>query len=378
MNKYVVLLLACCFIACKSDDQAQTAVLKETGLFSITIPEIGNEAGPALQYLADSNELLYLVMNRDNGTTPLYHIDLATRKIAKTTYFSFSGGNPLVVHGFQYHNRDSIFLTNFFKDTIFLAKLSGNVTRAMPYSYVNTASTQTVNRLIPFPTEPFVVKKGKLLMSPYISPEPRLYYDKRGLLFSYDLKSGIMEDMGVRFPKDYVMSPFFSTDSYYCYDGKNVVFSAQSSHDIWVYNLENQKFSQYPCPTSYFKGFINNDRKAQDFKSALHTLVNHTTYQDIAYDSYREVYYRFVHPGEDEPADSKNLALYGQSFPTMSIIVMDKEFHKIGETLFTGSKFNFFCYYIDKEGLKISTNVPSSPDYDANLLRFTNLKLIRS
>jgi|GEM_PF-6608340 len=378
MTKYIVLLLACCFIACKSDDKSEAAVLKEAGSFSIAIPDIGNEAGPALQYLAESNELLYLVMNRDNGTTPLYHIDLATRKIASTTYFSFRGGSPLIVHGFQYHNRDSIFLTNFFKDTIFLANVSGRVTKAMPYTYVNKASAQTVNRLIPFPTEPFIVRNGKLVVSPYISPEPRLYYDKRGLLFSYDLKSGIMEDMGIRFPQDYILSPFFSTDSYYCYDGKNIVFSAQSSHDIWVYNLKDRKFSRFPCATSYFKGFIKNDKKAQDFKSALHTLVNHTTYQDIAYDPYRKVYYRFVHPGEDEPADSKNLALYGQSFPTMSIIIMDSEFNKIGETLFEGSKFNFFCHYIDKDGLNVSTNVPSSPNYNADVLRFTNLKLIRS
>lgn len=370
--------MAVLLASCQTNVSSSLVTLKASGSFEIPIPLIGNESGPALHHLPRSNRLLYLATDRDKGTTPLYEIDLATRKVVKTTNFTWRGEAPLVVHGFQYHNRDTIFLTNFFKDSIFLAKSTGEITKVMPYSYVNTASSQQVNRLIPFTAEPFILRKGQLIMSPYISPEPPRHYDRRGLLFAYNLKNGIMRDLKVRFPKDYVLSPFFSTDSYYCYDGKNVVFSPQSSHNVWVYNLDTREFRQFPCPTAYFKGFIRNTKKAEDFKTALHTLVNHTTYQDIAYDPYRQVYYRFVHPGEDEPADSKKLALYGQSFPTMSIIVMDKEFNKIGETLFTGSKFNYFCYYIDKEGLKISTNVPSSRNYNANVLRFTNLKLIRS
>lgn len=100
-------------------------------------------------------------------------------------------------------------------------------------------------------------------------------------------------------------------------------------------------------------------------------------YGEILYDSYRNVYYRFARR-EIPITDSQGNINIWENKPC-SIIILDEQFQKIGETLLEPNK----SYYprdsfIGKKGLYISNNHPQNPALDENKLKFTIFKLTKN
>ena len=77
-------------------------------------------------------------------------------------------------------------------------------------------------------------------------------------------------------------------------------------------------------------------------------------YGDLIYDSYRKVYYRFAYPKVSLNKDMNwwGKAVYGRK--KFSVMVLDEDFHVIGETLFPEGIYNSFVFFINKDGLYIS------------------------
>jgi hypothetical protein len=58
-----------------------------------------------------------------------------------------------------------------------------------------------------------------------------------------------------------------------------------------------------------------------------------------------------------------------------SIIILDKDFNIIGETLFSDYKYCSGSMFVDEDGLYIRSNHFKSPDFDEDKLMFTCLEL---
>ena len=93
------------------------------------------------------------------------------------------------------------------------------------------------------------------------------------------------------------------------------------------------------------------------------------------YDPFREIYYRFVVIGNDP--DSRVSPQKAISYsPHFSIILLDKNFKKIGEVTFeNNSNYVFTNSFIGLKGLYISNNHPDNPTNEEDYLSFTLFEL---
>ena len=75
---------------------------------------------------------------------------------------------------------------------------------------------------------------------------------------------------------------------------------------------------------------------------------------DLIYDPYREVYYRFAYPKVSLVNDMNwwGKSIFGRT--KFSVIILDKDFQIIGETLFPESIYNSYVFFVREDGLYIS------------------------
>lgn len=93
-------------------------------------------------------------------------------------------------------------------------------------------------------------------------------------------------------------------------------------------------------------------------------------YGNILYDSYREIYYRIAYPKTDIDASIRPLELMDYGRKNFSIIILDKKFNKIGETLFPDYTYNSVQMFIREDGLYISESHYLNPGFSDDRLNF--------
>ena len=100
-------------------------------------------------------------------------------------------------------------------------------------------------------------------------------------------------------------------------------------------------------------------------------------YGDLMYDPYREVYYRFAYPKTelDDKINWMGKAVYGRK--KFSVIILDKDFQIIGETLFPEAIYNPYASFVSKEGLYISRDYQMNYDQSEDFMTFELFKLIK-
>ena len=77
-----------------------------------------------------------------------------------------------------------------------------------------------------------------------------------------------------------------------------------------------------------------------------------------------------VYPRENLSLDESFSDLWQSGRSRFSIIILDKDFHIIGETLFPGNHYRSDLYYVTSEGLFISDSHYKKPDNDEDVLSF--------
>ena len=106
-------------------------------------------------------------------------------------------------------------------------------------------------------------------------------------------------------------------------------------------------------------------------KDALYNTVTYSSFTEIIYDKYRNVYYRFFYPGIEIDKTDDNLASKANHFEKMSILILDEKLNKIGETFFD-NKLRFYSNFITKEGLFVCSNLPQEKSEN---IKYTLLEL---
>ena len=159
------------------------------------------------------------------------------------------------------------------------------------------------------------------------------------------------------------------------YDGKNFIYSFYVDEDILVTSIDHAEVKRIKAKSKY----INTPDEKLDFESesAPIKVLTLARYGDLIYDPYREVYYRFAYP-KTELEDNVNWwgkAIYGRK--KFSVIILDKDFQIIGETLFPEAIYNPYASFVSKEGLYISRDYQMNYDQSEDFMTFELFKLIK-
>ena len=160
------------------------------------------------------------------------------------------------------------------------------------------------------------------------------------------------------------------------YDGKNFIYSFYVDEDILVTSIDHAEVKRIKAKSKY----INTPDEKLDFESesAPIKVLTLARYGDLIYDPYREVYYRFAYP-KTELEDNVNWwgkAIYGRK--KFSVIILDKDFQIIGETLFPEAIYNPYASFVSKEGLYISRDYQMNYDQSEDFMTFELFKLVEN
>lgn len=135
------------------------------------------------------------------------------------------------------------------------------------------------------------------------------------------------------------------------FNGKDFIYSFYVCEDVFVVSMDHSDIRRVKVKSRHID---SPTEQQKDTEQGPRLYLELPRYGDLIYDSYRKVYYRFAYPKVSLNKDMNwwGKAVYGRK--KFSVMVLDEDFHVIGETLFPEGIYNSFVFFINKDGLYIS------------------------
>ena len=369
---YCVLLVVSCNIDKNSKDQYVELKITDS-VISLNIPPSLSPTVRNVQYLS-LDGMDYLVMRNMSLNGKLFVFNMDNMKLETIIDPQKEGPNGLggQVDGSFIVNFDTIIVTiKGYHDVIHVIDRNANLIKSinfdisynpyLPISWINQNNTYYNNGYLVLPNWS-------------ASSEGWQEIEKYSLGYSYDFKTGSQENYPVNYPRlvlDGSDNP--NNASMFIINDNKTIVSFDHNHYLYVFNdsiwtpvYAKSQYIDRPLQTQY----VNNI----DFTDQIKRFIELPKYLSIVYDEYRKVYYRFVYPGEDVN-DRDDIMKQHEFYKTFSIMILDEDFNVIGETLMPEYTFNTFAFFINREGLWISTSHPDNPKFEEDVINFRLLEL---
>ena len=160
-----------------------------------------------------------------------------------------------------------------------------------------------------------------------------------------------------------------------CFDGQRFVYSFYFSEDIYTCDIDHVEVKRIAAKSKYIDeiGFTD------DYGNLTpKDIAENPNYGNLIFDPYRDVYYRIAYPKVviEQGVNSLELLEYGGK--RFSIIILDKGFNIIGETLFPDYTYNSRIMFVRKDGLYISSSHFMNSNYSDDILCFQRFDLVEN
>lgn len=322
----------------------------------------------------------YLTFQNDRYNEILFY-DIPSRKLLFKLNLEYEGadgvGNML---GYHISSLDEIYLTFFERPQIIVVDTAAHVKRRIDFSKNNLGNTIMSSISGSQIYTPLSIIDNRI----YITQIPRFGEEitHSPVSIYFDEKTSLSYDLPFYFPalidnseKDNVASNFanFSRE----YDGEHFIYSFFFDENIYVTSIDHKQIQKIPVKSKYIKN-LKIRQRGSNVNIGTKLLGETANYGNLLYDKYRNVYYRFVYP-ETELDKNENFPQIMQTGrKKFSIIILDKEFNIIGETLFPDYIYMSNVFFIEKEGLYISNSHYKNPDFDEDKLSFICFRLTKT
>lgn len=332
----------------------------------------------ALFIYQDKDGKEYLTFQNEGYNEILFY-DLDTQNLQFKVTPQIAGNNGVgVVLGYHIHNLDSIFLTIagleeipiINKEAIVIDKLACEMTSdSIPVKqFYSTSSIY----------QPLIVNNNKL----YIIPGCNRWGKENPMCISLDLKNKDVH----RYPLNY---PHFEgadneakragVEEYLsrCFNGKEFIYSFYYDEDIYITSIDQKTIQRKKVKSDYVNKIVLPDDHNQtlDLQSSLKRSCESSNYGKLLYDKYRNVYYRIAYPETEIEKGVNCIELMQYGRKVFSVIILDKDFNKIGETLFPEYQYNADMIFIREDGVYISSSHPLNPNFNDDILSFQKFEL---
>ena len=158
------------------------------------------------------------------------------------------------------------------------------------------------------------------------------------------------------------------------FNGKEFIYSFYVSEDIVVTSVDHSEVKKISVKSKYLDSPIVKQEVSERGPQLNLELAR---YGDLIYDPYREVYYRFVYP---KTTLEDNIRWWGKSVygrKKFSVIILNKDFQIIGETLFPESIYNSYVFFVHKDGLYISREYQLTYGQSEDYMTFELFNLVK-
>ena len=330
-----------------------------------------------LYVFEDENKRNILSFLNYNSNQILFY-DFDTNKHILKVDFEREGPNGInAISGYYIQDFNNIYLSSYSYTGLIKVDTAKHIIQKIPYG-----TTDSGYKIIPSYTAS---------SHPYVPPiiiNDKIYITQPAVAHIHPIKetplSVIIDSTNCSYkqlPLDYTVltdNQIESKDTRFSriFDGKNFIYSFYIDEDILISSINHDSIKKIKVKSKY----INNiplDAPSKDFKKGAKENLEVARYGDLIYDKYRDVYYRFVYPSVqlDDNVEWRGRAVYGRK--KFSIIILDKNFNIIGETLFPEGIYNSYVFFVHKDGLYISKDYQMNYDQSEDFLTFELFNLIK-
>lgn len=356
-------------IACSTDKKYGACELKETDeTLSFPIDSDTKNNFNIYSVYKDKDGKEYLTFqNFENNTIHFY--DLKQQKPAFRITPPQEGSNGVGrTFGYYIQNLDSIYLFSFYEKEFHL--INKECTLLDKQSYPEQKSTCFMATASHPP-----VRLGRTLYT-CIEPNRLIEHDPVSFTIDMDTKEGkaLHSFDYPDYPGSEVKLKRYGMEANYsrCYDGQRFIYSFHYDENIYVATPEHDSIRKIPVKSKYF----DKVQLPDELTASPEDFCVNAWYNDLLYDPYREVYYRIAYPPStlDKGVRSMELLQFGRK--NFSIIILDKEFRILGETLFPDNTYNPKIMLVRPEGLYISDSHYLNPRFSDDILSFRKFELV--
>lgn len=153
------------------------------------------------------------------------------------------------------------------------------------------------------------------------------------------------------------------------FNGKEFIYSFYADESIHVTSIDHQSVRKINAKSKLIDK-IKMEKPPLDDNQRAKWILEVPRYGDLIYDQYRDVYYRFAYPKTKLDPNRQYIrkSLYGRR--EFTVIILDNQFNIIGETLFPKEKYNSYVFFVNKDGLYISSDYQINFEQSEEQLNF--------
>ena len=367
-NLFILLLL---LFSCSSEKKYGACHLEETNqTLSFSIDTDTKNHPYHYSIYKDTNGTEYFTFQNSDENSILFY-DLNTQKLAFKINPPKEGNNGVGrFYGYHIHTMDSIYLMDRYAHHIYIINRNCQIIDKIENN------NQEEQKMFYYITNPF---KSPIIINDilFVCSEPNRLLDfapvtvainiqtkeKKALPFAYPHYSG----MDVKLKK-YGLENDYSR----CFDGKRFIYSFHYDENLYVATPTHDSIQKVPAKSKY----IDKVQLPDELKATVEDFCVNAWYNNLLYDPYREVYYRITHPAStlDKEYNPMDIISFGRK--NFSILILDKDFNLLGETLSPNYTYNPQIMFIRPEGLYISDSHCLNPQFNDDILSFRLWELV--
>ena len=255
--------------------------------------------------------------------------------------------------GYYIKDLDNIYLTSYAYSGLIQVDTASHIIKRIPYGKTDSGFKFLPSYVLsshPY-TIPYSIGGRIHLMPPLV--ERFCPADKTPLCVSIDTVSSQFVASEITYT-DVLSEEELAANDTRCsrvFDGKTFIYSFYVDEDIIIADKDHKEFRRIKSASQYIKSPV--EKQKQGVKGPQSNLEV-ARYGDLIYDKFRKVYYRFAYPQVelDDKLNWRGKAVYGRK--KFSVIILDEQFNRLGETLFPESIYNSYVFFVNKDGLYIS------------------------
>lgn len=370
-------LLACLQLSC-NENKTQTSdmELNETSrTIRINLDANTSLLTKALFCFSTEEGKEYLSLESNNK---IVFFDLVTGNRVNTVFLESEGVNGVgQMFGHYSSNLDEIYVTRRNVPELYLVDKNGTVIEKYSYKQDKEGNllSHTISSSIIY--SPITEIEGILYLSqlPLVGNVEGQELTKSPLCITIDKKTKEIETLSLAFPQLWDSKDDFSLSEYSrTFDGEHFIYSFFWDENIYVTNIAHTETVAIPAKSDFFNALNKGMKRKNDFLLASKMYLEANKYGNLIHDPYRNLYYRFAYPGKElsKEEDIRKNIEFGRNF---TIIILNSEFEKIGETAFPDKTYVPSLFFVAKDGLYLSTNHIDRADFSEDVLEFKCFEL---
>lgn len=382
MLKLSSLLIFICLLSCSSPKKDSCILIASSDSLVFKLNPQTSMFIKALFPYTDKRGREYLTFQNNIEPEILWY-DMSSQEYIRTIRIDKEGANGISNFvGFYIHSDDEIYIPEGMRNMINVVDKEGKILRKIAYKDTDKGKRAIPFNCLSFPYTPLYIINDKICLpqSPNMGLGDRIVEDSPVTLILDTVKRSLTE-FDLRFPKVKssveLRGATLGVEMGYShiYNGKDFVYSFFFDEDIYVVSLDGKVKNKIKVKSKYINKIYEGKKLPNDVTDLYKTLCSIPMYGNLVYDKYREIYYRFVYPQTElEKGNYGDIWQLGRS--KFSIIILDKDFNILGETLFPLNTYASNHFFIRKDGLYISTSFVRNPNYNDDKLCFTRFDLI--